>query len=73
MRPARVIGAALLALSAGLLGCNIVSAIAYFFGPPQIQKAEYQLTGGRLAVLGETARSVEKAVKEYRIAIDDLG
>ena len=31
-------------------GCNIVSAMAYFFGPQQIQKAEFKLTDGRLAV-----------------------
>jgi hypothetical protein len=44
----------LLAASAALLsavaGCNIVSAMAYFFGPQQIQKAEFKLTDGRLAL-----------------------
>lgn len=32
------------------IGCNIVSAMAYFFGPRQIQKAEFRLTDGRLAL-----------------------
>jgi len=39
-----------------LPGCNIIAAMAYFFGPPQVQPAEFKLTEGRLVVLVEMAR-----------------
>jgi len=56
----RLTTAALLGLSLPLSGCNVVSALVYFFSPPQIQKAEYPLTDGRLAVLVEVARAEEE-------------
>ncbi len=59
MRVARSICAALLGLLVCLPGCKYVSAFTYFFGPPQIQKAEYKLTDGRLAVLLEPAHPEE--------------
>jgi hypothetical protein len=46
------LGAALFALS----GCNIVGSLMYFTLPPQVQKREFELTSGRLAVLVEMAR-----------------
>ncbi len=55
MRSPRLIPALLGASIPLLSGCNIVAAIAYFFGPPQVQPAELKLTDGRLAVLVETA------------------
>jgi len=39
-----------------LCGCNIVGAFTYLLAPPQIQKAEFTLTRGRLAILIEPAR-----------------
>jgi hypothetical protein len=48
--------------AAGLLlvctsvGCNILGPIAYYLGPRRIQKAEFKLTAGRLAVVIEAAR-----------------
>lgn len=73
MRTARI--TVLLLAGAGLLlpavaGCNIVAAIAYFFGPPQIQWAEFRLTDGRLAVLVETARP-EQDNPVFRQAFSD--
>lgn len=40
-------------------GCNIVSALFYFFSPPQIRWAEYKLPPGRLAVLIDLAHPEE--------------
>jgi hypothetical protein len=59
MRVARGICAALLGLLVCAAGCKYVSAFTYFFGPPQVQKAEYKLTDGRLAVLLEPAHPEE--------------
>jgi len=56
MRMTRVIPTLLVGLLVLLPGCNIVAAMAYFFGPPQVQPAEFKLTDGRLAVLVEMAR-----------------
>ncbi len=49
-RPSTLLLAAAAALLPAVAGCNIVSAIGYFFGPRQIQKAEFKLTDGRLAL-----------------------
>lgn len=59
MAAMRLGGIVLLLGSPWLSGCNVVSAIAYFFGPPQIQRAEFKLTSGRLAVLVEMVRPEE--------------
>ena len=59
MRVARSICAALLGLLVCMPGCKYVSAFSYFFSPPQVQKAEYKLTDGRLAVLIEPAHREE--------------
>lgn len=42
-----------------LPACKYVAAASYFLSPPQIQKAEFKLTDGRLAVLVEPARAEE--------------
>lgn len=48
--------------AAGLLvlctstGCNILGPAAYYLGPRRIQKAEFKLTEGRLAVVIEAVR-----------------
>ncbi|MEW6250060.1 MAG: hypothetical protein AB1716_05390 [Planctomycetota bacterium] len=50
-------GALLVVVGLGTLpGCNIVRGLGVLFAPPQVQKAEYKLTPGRLAVLVETRR-----------------
>jgi hypothetical protein len=43
----------LLGLIALPVGCKYVAAATYLFGPPQVQKAEFKLTDGRLVVLVE--------------------
>jgi hypothetical protein len=48
--------AALLVLVCSAAGCNILGPAAYYLGPPRIQKAQFKLTEGRLAVVIETAR-----------------
>jgi len=53
----RWLGALLVVLGLGVLpGCNIVRGLGVLLAPPQVQKAEYKLTPGRLAVLVETRR-----------------
>lgn len=47
---------ALVALLGPALGCNVLSSVAYFFRPRQIQKPEYDFpAGSRVAVMIETA------------------
>jgi hypothetical protein len=50
IRPGTLVPAVAALLLPVVAGCNIVSAIAYFFGPQQIQKAEFRRTDGRLAL-----------------------
>lgn len=58
VRPWRlVLAATMLFVSAS--GCSYVTAAAYLFGPPRVQKAEFKLTDGRLAVVIETAHPEE--------------
>ncbi len=49
--------APLLALGAG---CNVVGAMAYYLGPHRTQKAEFNLTAGRLALIVDNARPSER-------------
>lgn len=56
MRPVRLGCGALVALLLLISGCSEIGSALVFFGPRRIQKAEYTLTKGRLAVLIETAR-----------------
>ncbi len=51
-----VVAAAALAAFAGSAGCRTIGALGVLTAPRQIQKHEYELTNGRLAVLIETAR-----------------
>jgi acyl-CoA synthetase (AMP-forming)/AMP-acid ligase II len=53
-----------------LAGCNIVGALVVMLAPPQIQKAEFQLTRERLAVLIDMARPEEESVV-FRQALHD--
>jgi hypothetical protein len=53
-----LVGLGLLAASL-LPGCNIIKAAAFFLSPPQVQKTEFKLTEGKLAVLIEAARPEE--------------
>ncbi len=55
MTPLRLVPAALLALVL-LPACRYVAAASYLFGPPQVQKAEFKPTSGRLVLLLECAR-----------------
>lgn len=59
-------GSLALAALAGVIvlvaGCNIVGALVVMLAPPQIQKAEFQLTRERLAVLIDMARPEEENV-----------
>lgn len=51
-----------LGLGAGLValtGCNIVAPLAYYLGPKRVDKAQFELTEGRLAVLIENKSSTE--------------
>ena len=51
----------LLALLAQTTGCGIVSAIAYYLRPPQIQKPEYEFAEGtRVAILIEAGQPREE-------------
>ena len=59
MRRPWIVFVALGGLGALLPACNIVGAIAFFTAPRQIQKTEFALTKGRLAVLIELARPDE--------------
>lgn len=57
LRSRRPLGA--LVATAALLaatGCNILGPLGYLFAPPQIKKADFKLTKGRLLVLVEYAR-----------------
>jgi hypothetical protein len=40
-----------------LPGCQLLGAVAYYFSPRHIQKAEFELTAGRLAIVIDPARS----------------
>ncbi len=56
MRRVRWTGLLLLGVLALCAGCNILGAVMYMLHPPNIQKAEYKLTEGRLAVFVESKR-----------------
>lgn len=43
-----------------LAGCRLMGATAYYLGPPHVQKAEYRLAPGRLAVLIEPVRAQDE-------------
>lgn len=53
--PAGAGPAAVLLVLAASAGCNIFAPLAILFAPRQVQKAEFRLTSGRLAVLIESA------------------
>jgi hypothetical protein len=56
----RLLAGALLALLVGTqTGCNIVGPIAYFLEPPRVQKAEFKLAAGRVALVVDVARPEE--------------
>jgi hypothetical protein len=55
MRMPRPAAVALLPLVCTSIGCNILGPAAYYLGPRRIQKAEFMLTEGRLAVVIEAA------------------
>ena len=59
MRKLRLTGLLMLGLVPLLTGCNIIGPLGYLWGPRQIRETEFELTGGRLAVLIETARPEE--------------
>lgn len=59
MRACRLGCVVLLGLVGLTGGCKYVAAATYLFGPRQIQKAEFKLTEGRLAVLVEMAHPDE--------------
>jgi hypothetical protein len=42
------------ALALAVSGCGLVKGMVYFLSPPRIQRAEYKLTEGRLAILVES-------------------
>ncbi|TWT44606.1 hypothetical protein RAS1_10210 [Phycisphaerae bacterium RAS1] len=48
------------ALLAGLAGCSALRALAYYLSPPQIQKAAYKLTEGRLAIVIDYAHAEDE-------------
>jgi hypothetical protein len=54
MRSWELSAAALLVLVCSAAGCNVLGPAAYYLGPPRIQKAEFKLTEGRLAVVIES-------------------
>jgi len=54
----RALAWCLLATLAAAAGCNIIGPAAYYLRPPQIQKPEFKLTDGRVAVLIDSARGV---------------
>jgi hypothetical protein len=70
MRTTRLITTLLSGFFALLPGCNIVSAMTYFFSPPQVQPAEFKLTEGRLAVFIETVQP-EQANSVFMQALCD--
>jgi hypothetical protein len=54
-RAAAVVSAGL--LGTALVGCNLLGPIAYYLGPPRVQKAEFALTDrGRVAVVVDYVR-----------------
>jgi hypothetical protein len=59
MRATKRGGVILLGLIALVAGCKYVSTFTYLFGPRQIQKSEFKLTDGRLAVVIETVHPEE--------------
>lgn len=61
MRCSRLLQATLVCLVACLSGCKAVATIGILTAPRQIQKAEFTLTQGRLAILIEAARPGENS------------
>ncbi len=61
MRWRRLAGCVMLAALAlgAASGCNIIKAFAFFFGPERVQKAEFHLAPGRMALLVDTTRGEE--------------
>ncbi len=56
MSRARVLVAMVISLGLCSIGCNWIKGLGVLFAPRQIQKAEFQLTHQRLAILIEAAR-----------------